>query len=347
MAERLAESRWFYSQPTSGIVEEWFKRNEENLRETWGDPWVLDNAFILNAVFTSWTAELKERYTRDQVIMTKDGPHVPVEDSELWNVWQEYTNSPKARDDFNGSKLHLHSYSRVLTDTKLRLVTSQYDWHRMRTLGMGLRDGVLPNGEPFPQREEYRDNFLPVRVNGGYVFLPENHANNLVVQVTITTADNYLLTTKQPDDADYYPGAINATIAEQMHGQRDTSPFDTVERAVSKVGGEELKLTLIPEETRLAAMAVELDCNAVAMMMTARCAERSDQIDASVLGIDKDEFDQKYRIGKYSLEKPDELVQLFYNPHLLHGLSRIRIVAALSDVHGYEGALDILYQSKR
>lgn len=122
-----------------------------------------------------------------------------------------------------------------------------------------------------------------------------------------------------------------------MHGQRDSSPFDTVERAVNKVG----------EETRLAAMAVEVDCNAVAMIMTARCVEKSDQIDASAFRIDKDEFDQKYRIGKYSLEEPEELARLFYNPRLLHGLSRIRMVAALSDVYGYEGALDILYQPKR
>lgn len=347
MSERPAESRWLYNQPTPGIVGDWFRRNEVKLRESWGDPWVLDNAFILNAVYTSWSVGQKERYTREQVLMTKDGPDVPIEGSELWQVWQEYTNSPQAQNDFNGSKLHLHSYSKVLTDTNLTLVASQYDWHRMRTLGMGLRDGVLPNGDPFPNRENYRDGILPVRNNGGYIFLPENHPNNLVVQVSITTADNYLLTTRQPDDADYYPGAINATIAEQMHGQRDTSPSNSLERAVNKVGGEELKLTLIPEETRLAAMVVELDCNAVAMIMTARCAESSDQIDASVLGIDKDEFDQKYRIGKYSIEEPGELVQLFYNPRKLHGLSRVRMVAALSEVHGYTGALDILYQSKR
>lgn len=196
--ERPPESRWLYNQPTPGIVEEWFRRNEARLRESWEDPWVLDNAFILNAVYASWVPGQKERYTRDQVLMLKDGPDVPLRGSELWQVWQEYTNSSEAQNDFNGTKLHLHRYSRILTDTNLTLVASQYDWHRMRTFEMGLRDGVLPNGNPFPNRESYRDGILPVRMSGGYIFLPENHPNNLVVQLSITTTDHYLLTTRQP-----------------------------------------------------------------------------------------------------------------------------------------------------
>lgn len=338
--ERSAESTWLYNRPERGIAEDWFNRNRSQLENGWGDPWILDTTFILNAAYETWTPGLRDRYSQEQTFMTKEGPEVPPQGSELWQIWQAYTQSDTAKDDFNGSKLHLHRYSRVLTDTNLRLDVSQYDWHRMRSLGMGLREGTVP--------EHYRDTILPVRTEAGFVFEPTAHPNNLVIHVAVITSDNYLLLTQKPPDADYYPGTIAASIEEQMHGQRDNSPFDTLERAINKVGGEELKLTLIPNESRLAAMILEPDVNALGFVMVAKVEESSDQIDARVLGADRAEFDPRYKVGKASLEDPDELIQQFYNPRniLWHGTSRVRIIAALSYIHGYEETLNMLFVAR-
>lgn len=75
----------------------------------------------------------------------------PAESAWLYNrptpgIVQDWfvRNEAPAKTDFNGSKLRLHRYSRTLTDTNLLMVSSQYDWHRMRTLGMGLREGTVP-----------------------------------------------------------------------------------------------------------------------------------------------------------------------------------------------------------
>lgn len=128
------------------------------------------------------------------------------------------------------------------------------------------------------------------------MFLPEHHPNNLVIHVPVITSDNHLLLTQKPPDADYYPNSIAASIEEQMHGQRDNSPFDTLERAINKVGGEELKLTLNVGQSRLTAMFVEPDVNAFGLLMVAKVEETSDQIDASSLGADRAEFDQRYKV---------------------------------------------------
>ncbi len=345
MSERLTESTWLYNQPLEGIVKNWWDRNLTRLRQEWGDPWILGTGFILSAAYETWDGAPNDRFTREQVFMTKDGLSVPVEGTELWQLWQEYTTSEAARDDFNGSKLHLNRYSRVLTDTNLKLSVSQYDWHRMRTLGMGLRDGVLPNGQPFPNQEQYQDGILPVRTTEGYIFPPENHPNNIVVQAAVITADNQVILTKKPKDADYYPDCVSASIEEQMHGQRDNSPFDTLERSIGKIGGEELKLTLIPSKSRLAAMVLEIDCNAIALIMTARVEETSDQIDATNFGPDRAEFDPTYSARTLPLDRPETLVNAFHDPNFKwHGLSKIRLVAALSEVHGYQEALDLLYR---
>ncbi|MBI2020059.1 hypothetical protein HYS94_01430 [Candidatus Daviesbacteria bacterium] len=335
---------WLFNRATPGIAQEWFSRNYQRILDTLGMAWIRDNALVLNAPFETWTKDVKDRYTEAQVNMTKTGPTMPPEGSELWNLYQEYTNSDAGKADFNGSKLALYRHSRVLTDTNLTLEVSSYDWHRMRVLGMGLRDGRLPqglpfNGREFPNTEGYRDTILPRRTAEGYVF--DSYPNNLVIHVAITTSDGKLIVTQKPPDADYYPNGFATTIEEQMHGVRDESPFDTLRRSVNKVGGEELKLTLIPEHSRIAAMILEPDVSAIGFIMTARVAESSEEINAGSLGADRAEFDPSY-IRAVSLDNPAQIMSLI-NRSDLHGTSGLRTFSAYVDYHGYEDGLSSLY----
>ncbi|MBI3486130.1 hypothetical protein HY025_04295, partial [Candidatus Daviesbacteria bacterium] len=153
MSDRLAESRWLYNQPSSGRVANWWDRNKARFNGSWIDPQILDGAFILGTTSQDTDSSAKIRYSQDLVLVSKNGPEVPKEGSELWQIWQNYSQSEAGKADFNGSKLHLHGYSPFLTDRELRLQFSGYDWHRMRSLGLGLNDGTVP--------EHYRDGILP------------------------------------------------------------------------------------------------------------------------------------------------------------------------------------------
>ncbi|MBI2017740.1 hypothetical protein HYS92_01685 [Candidatus Daviesbacteria bacterium] len=337
-------ANWLFNKPTPGIAQNWYERNLPRIIDTFGIAYIRDNALVLNASFETWTKDTRDRYTEDQVVMTKTGPVMPPEGSQLWDLYQEYTNSAAGKADFNGSKLHLYGHSRVLTDTNLILEASAYDWHRMRILGMGLREGRLPLGLPFdgrefPNAEAYRDTILPRRSAEGYVF--DLYPNNMVIHVAITTSDNKLIVTQKPPDADYYPNGYATTIEEQIHGVRDKSPFDTLRRSVNKVGGEELKLTLMPEHSRIAAMILEPDVSALGFIMTARVTESSGEINAGSLGADRAEFDPSY-IRAVSLDDPKEIMALI-NKTDLHGTTGIRTLAAYFYYHGYEEGLNSLY----
>lgn len=343
--ERPAESRWLYNQPTTGVVENWFRRNEARIRDNWIDPWILDGTFILQGCYEEYDGSPNIRYSQGEVLMTKDGPDVPKAGSELWHIWQKYTNSEEGKADFNGPKLHLHRYSPPRSDRELRLQTSHYDWHGMRVLGMGLRDGTVP--------EHYRDNILPVHRKEGFVFEGE-HPNNTVIHGIIVTSDNELVLTTRAVSADYYAGAVSASFEEQMHGERDNSPHDTFLRAVAtspklKLRGEELRLHIPSESVRLAAIGLEPDINAVVFIMLGRCDEQSSEIDVTKFGTDRAEFNPNQPIWTMSLQAPEQLIKEFFTPErfIWHGTSRARIVAALSYVHGYEEALDRLYKATK
>lgn len=344
MAERPAESKWLYNQPASGIVENWFKRNEAQIRSNWIDPKILDTAFILMDTLPLMDGNPESvRYKTDDVSMVRGGPDVPRENSELWHLWQEYSNSEEGKKDFNGSKLHLHSFSRPLTDSGLMLQVSDYDWHRMRVLGLGLANGSVP--------EHYRDGILPSHTKNGFEFLGE-HPNNTVIQGIVITSDNHLVMTTSAASADYHAGTVSPSFAEQMNGQKDNSPFETYLRAVAtspklKVGGEELRLNIAPETLRMVSMILEPDFNAVGFIVLGKCQEESGQIDASKIGVDSAEFNPARPIWTASLSSPEQLIQEFFNPQGFHwhGVGRARIATALAYTHGYEETMDRLYKA--
>lgn len=355
MAQRTAEvpnpSTWLYNNPLKGTTAEaFFVKNRGLIEQRLGMAWMIGDALILNAPFETWTRAEQDRYTKAQVTMTKTIANSPVEGSELWLLRQAYTDSVAGANDFNGSKLHLNSHSRVLTDTGLHLDVADYDWHGMRVLGMGLREGRLPDGPPFhgrafPNLEAYRDGILPTRTAQGFIF-DSLHPNNMVVHAVVETSDGRILVTQKPPDADYDPNALAVSIEEQMHGKRDNSPFDTVERAIGKIGGEELKLTPIPEETRLAAMILETRVNAVGFIMRVKVEESADQINADSFGPDRAEFDPTY-LRTISLD-PKEFTDFYYNPRgVFHATSKIRMLAAFFGRHGYQEGLTHLYEGYR
>lgn len=342
MAEaKKAESLWLYNQPSAGIARDWYDRNQTRFQISWcGSPPIIDLAVVvLVDPYTDYDGTLNVRYKASEVFMTKDGPDVPQPGSKLWQLRQAYTNSEAARTDFNGSKLHLHAFSRPLSDTYLILQASEYDWHGMRTLNMGLRDGIIP--------PRYRDDIMPSQTPQGFVLASE-HPNFLAVHGIVITSDGQIVNTTRALGADFHGGTVSVSFEEQMDGGKDHSPFDTFNRAVAGSPklrlGEELRLNIRPESIRLAAMILEPDVNSVGFVMIGRCEEEASQIDASKLGVDRAEFDVRQPISTMTA---DQLVANFFHPtgFRWHGSSRLRGVVALSYLYGYPEAVDRLYKA--
>lgn len=336
---KAAESSWLYNQPTAGIAEDWYKRNQARFQETWyGPPPIIDLAVVLLDPYVNYDGTLQVRYKDSEVFMTKDGPAVPQPGSELWHLWQAYTNSEKAETDRNGAKLHLHKFSPPLTDSHLLLQTSSYDWHRMRTLNMGLRDGGIT--------QHYRGDIMPSQTPDGFV-LTSKHPNYLAVHGVVITSDGQIINTTRALGADFHGGTVSVSFEEQMDGEKDYSPFDTFNRAVAGSPklrlGEEIRLNMISESIRLAAMILEPDVNSVGFVMIGRCEEKARQLDKSKLGVDRAEFDIRQPIWTMTA---DQLVSHFFHPtgFRWHGSSRLRSVVALSYLYGYQEAVDRLYR---
>jgi hypothetical protein len=108
----------------------------------------------------------------------------------------------------------------------------------------------------------------------------------------------------------------------------------------------ELNLTVRPETLRLGAIFLEPDVNCAAFLVVGKVEEDSSQINPSVIASARAaEFaPSPNSIWTLPLDQPDELIRQFYNPQGFrwHGTARLRIVAALSYIHGYEHAVNML-----
>lgn len=336
--ERPAESI-LYHQPSPGIVRNYFERNRTKITERVGCTWILDSALMLGPFYTDWDGTLNIQYAPGDVVLTKDGPDVPPTASRLWRIWQEYTNSDEGKSDRNDPKMHLHSF-RIDPDGKLYLRGSDFDWHRMR-LGLLLRDGKLS--------ERYRDAILPTKEGNTFTFRSV-HPNNTNSHSVVITSDNHLIVATRGRAVDYYAGYTAATVEQQTNPQLENSPFDTYKAAVSKLNGmrSELNLTVRSETLRLGAIFLEPDVNCAAFLVVGKVEEDSSQIDPSIIGRERaEEFSpEPNSVWTLPLEDPQALVEQFWRPHgyLWHGTARLRIVAALSYIHGYEEAMGRLYR---
>lgn len=341
MGESAESKPWLYNQPTAELAKDWYDRNQGRFQTSWySPPPIIDLAVVLVDPFVNYDGTLNTRYKAAEVFMTKDGPDVPQPGSQLWRIRQAYTQSDTAKIDFNGSKLHLHAFSPPLSDTYLILQASNYDWHGMRTLNMGLRDRQIP--------QHYRDEIMPTQTAKGFVLASE-HPNFLAVHGIIITSDGRIVNTTRAAGADFHGGTVSVSFEEQMDGEKDHSPFDTFNRAVAGSPklrlGEEIKLNMIPESIRLAAMILEPDVNSIGFVIIGRCQEETDQIDPSKLGTDRAEFDIKQPISTMTAH---QLVANFFhqNGFRWHGSSRLRGLVALSYLYGYSEAIDRLERAR-
>lgn len=344
MLERPAESRWLYNQPSPGIVENWFRRNEAKIRGQWIDPKILDGAFILSSTTEEMDGTLNFRYSKDRVVMDKSGIEVPSRVSELWQAWQEHKMEMERKGERDGAKYSVKKFSLFLTDAELRIEVSDFWWSGME-LNNDVNKGVLP--------ESLRDGILPTLRPEGYVFEGEL-PNNGVVQGIIVTKDKHLVLTTRAVNAQYYQGTVSPSFEEQMDRTQDGDPFMTFLRAVSyspklKLRGEELRLNVKEESVRLVSMVLEPQFNAVGFVMLGVCEEDAEEIDETKFGVDRSEFNPEKPIWTLPLDEPIQLLRDFYNPQGFrwHGIGRERVVEALASVHGYEEALDRLHHAKQ
>lgn len=339
--ERSAGTTWLYNQPSEGIVGSWFERNQPRIISRIGLAWILDSALVLAPFYSRWDGFSNKLLGPSDVEMIVDGPSVPKEGTKLWQIWQDYTNSGEGRVDRNDPKMHLHSY-KVNSDGKLILRGSEFDWHRMR-LGLMLRDGKLS--------ERYRDAMIPTREGNTFVF-KSTHPNNTNSHSVVITADNHIVLATRGQAVDYYAGYTAASVEQQTNPTLENSPFDTYQTAVSKLSGlrAELNLTVRPESLRLGAIFLEPDVNCAAFLVVGRVEEDSSQINPSIIGSGRAaEFaPTPNSIWTLPLDQPEKLVEQFHRPEgfLWHGTARLRIVAALSYIHGYGETLNMLFAAR-
>ncbi|MDP3973556.1 MAG: hypothetical protein Q8P92_01860 [Candidatus Daviesbacteria bacterium] len=342
MPEKPAESRWLYNQPTPGIVENWYRRNEAKIRSQWIDPKILDGAFIMASTAEEMNGTLNFRYSQDRVVMTRTGLEVPRRDSQLYDVWQAHKRDMETRGERDGAKYSVRRSSPFLTDSELQIEVSDFSWSGME-LNNDVNIGVLP--------ESLRDGILPTLRSEGYVFEGEP-PNNAVVQGIITTKDKKLVLTTRAVNAQYYQGTVSPSFEEQIDRDKDDDPIETYLRAVSYSPklkrGEELRLNVRPENIRLVSMVLEPQFNAVGFVVLGVCEEESEEIDETKFGVDRSEFNPEKPIWTLPLDEPSQLLRDFYNPQGFrwHGIGRERVVDALASVLGYEEALDRFYKAR-
>jgi hypothetical protein len=123
---------------------------------------------------------------------------IPRPGTELATIRQTYADSEaqKENPDRNDPKMHLYSFT--AGDT-LILTGSNYDWYGMKTLGIALGRGELP--------EHYRDGILPSREGNTFVFRGE-HPNNTNSHSVVITSDNHVVLATRGQAVDYYAGYI-------------------------------------------------------------------------------------------------------------------------------------------
>lgn len=341
MAERIPDPSTWLFRPSEGLVRKWVERNQD--RPAFRELKVLDTAVVLEDFFRDWDGSSNTRYGKEDISLIVNGPDVPAKDTEAYRIWQEYAHSPEA-DPNNGAKMHLHSYE-FTPDGKLALVGSNFDWHRMVSLGQALGKGELD--------EHYRDELLPARIENTVIFDSE-HPNNTNSHSIVITSDKHIVLATRGQNVSYSAGYTAATVEQQTNPELENHPFDTFLAAVSKYNGmrlnnkSELNLTVQPESLRLGGIFLEADVNCAAFLVVGQVEEESSQITANIIGESRaKEFSpEPNSVWTLSLTKPDELVRQFYNPRgfLWHPTARLRIIAALSYVHGYEQALDLFYR---
>lgn len=339
--ERPAESRWLYNQPTTGGVENWYKRNEEKIRTGWIDPKILDGAFILASTAEEMDGTPNFRYSKSQIVMTKNGPEKPPRGSELWERWQAYEERMRDSGERDGQKFSVHSFTSFLTDRELRIDMSDYSWFRMQSLNNEV-------GRSLP--ESLRDGILPVSRKEGNIFegdLP----NNAVIQGIIKTRDDDLVLTTRALTADYYQGTVSPSFEEQMDRAKDNNPIDTFLRGVSyspklKLRGEEIRLTIQEDKVRLVSIVLEPAFNAVGFVVIGQCEEEAAEIDETRLGVDRAEFDPSKPIWTLPLKDPSQLIKdCFDLRYRWHGVGRHRAFEAVASVLGYDEAADRFYRA--
>lgn len=344
MSERPPESS-IYNQPAEGLVRNWVQRNQE--RPEFSGLRILDTAVVLEDFFREWDGSANARYRRADINLVVNGPIVPAEGTEAYRIWKEYSNSPDADSD-NGSKMHLHSYE-FTPDGKLALVGSNFDWHRMYSLGIPLGKGQLP--------ERFRDELLPARIGNRVIFESE-HPNNTNSHSVVITSDNHIILATRGQTVHYSVGATAATVEQQTNPDLEQHPFDTYLAAVSKYNGmrlnnkAELNLTVREESLRLGGIFLEADVNCAAFLVVGQVEEESSQITANIIGEGRSqEFSpEPNSVWTSSLAESENLIRNFYNPRGFHWhpTARLRIIAALAYVHGYDeinGRINFAYQS--
>ncbi len=339
--ERPAESRWLYNQPTNGVVENWYRRNEERIRAGWIDPKILDGAFILASTAEEMDGTSNFRYSKDQIVTTKTGPEKPARGSELWDRWQAYEDKMKESGERDGQKFSVHSFTPFLTDRELRIEMSDYSWFRMQSLNNEVGRG-LP--------ESLRDGILPTRRKEGYIFEGDS-PNNACIQGILITRDNHIILTTRALQADYYQGTVSPSFEEQMDRAKDADPIATFLRAVSyspklKLRGEELRLTVQEDKVRLISIVQEPAFNAVGFVVIGQCEEEAAEIDETRLGVDRAEFDPSKPIWTLPLKDPTQLINdCFDLRYRWHGVGRHRAFEAVASVLGYDEAADRFYRT--
>lgn len=338
MADRNIEARLF-NQPAEYLVRPWLERNRP--RPQFQGLEVLDTAVILEPFFREWDGVTNAKHRREDINLVVNGPDVPRQGTQAYRIWQEYANNPEADPD-NGDKMHLHSYE-FTADGKLALVGSNFDWHRMVSLGQALGKGLLD--------ERFRDELLPTRADNRVVFESE-HSNNTNSHVILFTSDHHLIAAVRGQATHYSVGATATTVEQQTNPTVEKHPFDTAHAAVSKYNGmrftnkaPELNLTLKEESLRLGAIFLEADVNCAAFLVVGQIEEDSSQITTNIIGSQRaQEFSpEPNSVWTLPLDNPEELIRNFYNPRGFHWhpTARLRIVALLSYIHGYERTLEM------
>lgn len=339
--ERPAESKWLYNQPTPGLVENWYRRNENRIRREWIDPKILDGAFVLASTAEEMDGTPSFRYSKGLIVMTQTGPEKPIRDSELWKSWQAYEGRMRESGERDGQKFSIHSFTPFLTDRELRIEMSDYSWFRMQSLNNEV-------GKSLP--ESLRDGILPVSRREGYVFAGD-FPNNAVVHGIIKTRDNHVVLTTRALTADYYQGTVSPSFEEQMDRAKDNDPIETFLRAVAyspklKLRGEELRLTVQEDKVRLVSIVQEPAFNAVGFVVIGQCEEEAAEIDETRLGVDRAEFDPSRPIWTLPLEDDTQFVKDCFDwRYRWHGVGRHRAFEAVASVVGYDEAADRFYRA--
>lgn len=225
------------------------------------------------------------------------------------------------------------------TDRNIHFDFYQYDWYRVQSLNMALRDGRVP--------PEYRSDLFPAKGDDASSYFQSRLPNWTVIEGSVVTFDNCLILTRTGKANDFQKGTFKATFGEQMRAE-DNSPFDAFRRGLE----EELPtLTIAPHSLRLLAVVLGIPVNDIGLTIVGRCYEESAEIKR---GTKADSITEIEEIRTVHLKPADEFLDLFFSPLIrwndgtctpAEGYARLNMIAALCYVHGYREAMRLLCEA--